>query len=73
MIDIIRTCCYCHLPIVGYKLRKGDVQCHRNFSICFDLLRKEIEKRDAEITQLEQQLQAANESLRMFVEGKKGE
>jgi len=63
---IIGTCCYCHLPIVGYKPRKGDIQYHRNFSICFDLLRKEIEKRDAEIVKLVEQVRRFEEFCSAF-------
>lgn len=42
----VRICINCHLPIEGWKPRKGDTQVHKNITQCMDLLFAQIQLRD---------------------------
>jgi hypothetical protein len=73
-------CKYCGLPIVTSKSQrfylKGKAEpAHSNFNVCFMLLKQVIadgddiiKARDAEIGQLQQQLQAEKVKVRRFEE-----
>jgi len=71
MNSIIGTCCYCHLPIYAgeYHQRiqfKEKRLAHRNFCMYFEALSKEIEKRDAEIVKLVEQVRRFEEFCSAF-------
>jgi hypothetical protein len=65
MTMIVGTCEVCGLPILGHEGQKRRTH-HTTKDICIEILIARVEKLEAVVKHLKGELQASNESLRMF-------